>query len=745
MTNNKNPNYSLWVGNIPFDITENELYEILSKVGVVKNVRIKYDVDKNISKGFAFCEYKDVETCLLAFKYINGYEIKGRKLKVFWANEEYKDKYGNPTSHNNNNNDNDNLKGNNLCDNNIKNIISNNNNNNNNNNVTLFNTNNLFMNNSKNLIKNKHDKKKVRFIFNEDDTKQEKDLTNIHNENILNNKTDKSNMILSDINNDNFIKVNISNIVHTLTTSQIIYILSYFKKLALNNGQELKYYLQKNKNITYALLHSLFILNIINDHNDMDSLDVYANYDSILNKKERIMQMHLSNISLDYKKNDINKRERTLKGKNNNNNNNMMAQVGSNKYFMGHMKEAQSTGVYKMDNINNMNNMNNMNNIENIENIENMNNLDITNQMNNNNNNTDHNNNNNNIVVNKSFKSKKKEQNNFLKSKCATSSTLYNNKKKFIHNSDSMNRSNYYDKGMNNINNRKGSSFISTNNSNLSLYNNMRKKKKKKRDYKNAEGSNKNNDNHNFSQRDDYSIYKKKKLYNDKDSIGDIINDDIYNMNNMSNINNMNNMSNIPSKGLYQNVFHANTTTNNDNRKNEQFLDENNYDENNYCNIKNNVTYDHKINDIADYMYTQDKKNNIHNMNNLYPLEKNKTNGNIIKDMKKKANKTVNTNMSKDTSNNNINNNNNNNNNNAHMNPTLYKNNQNNEHVVLDDIYSNIDLPDEELVNEVIKNTDILNNILKSKIENMKLWNNEQRIQVLSIQKALQLKGYTLK
>ncbi|SOS78565.1 mRNA processing protein, putative [Plasmodium sp. gorilla clade G1] len=760
---NKNNNYSLWIGNIPFDITENELYEILCKVGVVRNVRIKYDVDKNMSKGFAFCEYKDVETCLLAFKYINGYEIKGRKLKVFWANEEYKDKYGHPTSYNNNNN-NDNLKSNNLCDNHINNKFLNNNNN-----ISLYNPNsftnnsfinnsfinNSFINNSKTLIKNKYDKKKVPILYNEDDMKEEKNSTNIHNSHILNNNIDKSNIMINNTNNDNYIKVNISNIVHTLTTSQIIYILSYFKKLAVHNGKELMCYLRKNKNITYALLHSLFILNIINDYNHMNSLEVYTNYDSLLNKKERILQMNLSNISLDYKKKDINKRDVVFKSKNNNM---TMAEAGSNKFFFNNMKkEAQSTGVYKMNKLDNVNNATHINDHHII--------------------------NNNNIVMNKPFVSKKKEQDNFSKSKCGTS-TLYNNKKRFIQNAESMNRTNYYDKGMHNINNKNGSSFLINNNSNLSLYNNMRKKKKKKRDYKNADGNNKTNANHNFSHRDDYGVYKKKKLYNDNDPLADTINDDMYNMNNINSVNNINSMNNVTTKGLYQNVFHGNTTPNNDNRKNEQFIDENNYEEDKYMNngsVLTNGTYDNKMNDIPDYMRTLDKKNNIHNMNtniyynnlekraagglyntkpgvetlpsdsmndeftqnnnnnnnNLYVHEKNKTNGNLIKDMKKKTNKTANTNISKDS--------NNNNNNNVHTNCVLYKNNQNNEHVVLDDIYKNIDLPDEELVNEVIKNTDILNNILKSKIENMKLWNNEQRIQVLSIQKALQLKGYTLK
>ncbi|GAB65903.1 mRNA processing protein [Plasmodium cynomolgi strain B] len=67
-----------------------------------------------------------------------------------------------------------------------------------------------------------------------------------------------------------------------------------------------------------------------------------------------------------------------------------------------------------------------------------------------------------------------------------------------------------------------------------------------------------------------------------------------------------------------------------------------------------------------------------------------------------------------------------------------------NEGVLSDPTYANVELPDDELVNEVVKNRDILNNILKSRVEDMKSWSTEQRVQVLSIQKALQLKGYAL-
>ncbi|PHJ20998.1 mrna processing [Cystoisospora suis] len=82
----------MWLGNIPFDATEDELRSLLSQVGRVLQVRVKYD-DKGQSKGFAFCEFPDHETCHLAYQTLNNAEFRGRKLKIDYATDELRERY----------------------------------------------------------------------------------------------------------------------------------------------------------------------------------------------------------------------------------------------------------------------------------------------------------------------------------------------------------------------------------------------------------------------------------------------------------------------------------------------------------------------------------------------------------------------------------------------------------------------------------------------------------------------------
>ncbi|EPR59308.1 RNA recognition motif-containing protein [Toxoplasma gondii GT1] len=85
--------YQMWLGNIPFDATEEDLKTLLSRVGRVLQVRIKYD-EGGQSKGFAFCEFPDPETCYLAYVTLNNADLGGRKLKIDFATDELRQRYG---------------------------------------------------------------------------------------------------------------------------------------------------------------------------------------------------------------------------------------------------------------------------------------------------------------------------------------------------------------------------------------------------------------------------------------------------------------------------------------------------------------------------------------------------------------------------------------------------------------------------------------------------------------------------
>uniref|UniRef100_T1JH34 RRM domain-containing protein n=1 Tax=Strigamia maritima TaxID=126957 RepID=T1JH34_STRMM len=73
---------SVFVGNIPYEATEEQLKDIFSEVGPVISFRLVYDRETGKPKGYGFCEYKDQDTALSAMRNLNGYELNGRALRV---------------------------------------------------------------------------------------------------------------------------------------------------------------------------------------------------------------------------------------------------------------------------------------------------------------------------------------------------------------------------------------------------------------------------------------------------------------------------------------------------------------------------------------------------------------------------------------------------------------------------------------------------------------------------------------
>eukprot|EP00009_Paramoeba_aestuarina_P017433 CAMPEP_0201527162 /NCGR_PEP_ID=MMETSP0161_2-20130828/34236_1 /ASSEMBLY_ACC=CAM_ASM_000251 /TAXON_ID=180227 /ORGANISM="Neoparamoeba aestuarina, Strain SoJaBio B1-5/56/2" /LENGTH=98 /DNA_ID=CAMNT_0047927857 /DNA_START=66 /DNA_END=359 /DNA_ORIENTATION=+ len=77
---NRNKERKVFVGNIPYDATEEQLIEVFREAGPVSNFRLISENGR--PKGFGFCEYKDPETAMSARRNLNGYEMNGRALRV---------------------------------------------------------------------------------------------------------------------------------------------------------------------------------------------------------------------------------------------------------------------------------------------------------------------------------------------------------------------------------------------------------------------------------------------------------------------------------------------------------------------------------------------------------------------------------------------------------------------------------------------------------------------------------------
>ena len=73
---------NIYVGNLAYSVTEDELNELFSEYGTVSSVNLISDKFSGQSKGFAFVEMADNSAADTAIKELNGKSIKGRALKV---------------------------------------------------------------------------------------------------------------------------------------------------------------------------------------------------------------------------------------------------------------------------------------------------------------------------------------------------------------------------------------------------------------------------------------------------------------------------------------------------------------------------------------------------------------------------------------------------------------------------------------------------------------------------------------
>ena len=72
----------LYVGNLPFNTTENELQELFSQAGAVQEVTLMQDKFTGKSRGFAFVTMGSEQDAQNAISKFNGQTIEGRPLTV---------------------------------------------------------------------------------------------------------------------------------------------------------------------------------------------------------------------------------------------------------------------------------------------------------------------------------------------------------------------------------------------------------------------------------------------------------------------------------------------------------------------------------------------------------------------------------------------------------------------------------------------------------------------------------------
>ena len=75
-------NNRLYVGNLSFDTTENDLQDLFAACGPVTEVNVVMDRSTNRPRGFGFVTMSTDEAAAAAIEQINGKNVQGRDLTV---------------------------------------------------------------------------------------------------------------------------------------------------------------------------------------------------------------------------------------------------------------------------------------------------------------------------------------------------------------------------------------------------------------------------------------------------------------------------------------------------------------------------------------------------------------------------------------------------------------------------------------------------------------------------------------
>lgn len=77
----------LYVGNLPFNTTEEQLRDMFEQHGRTQSVNVIVDRETGRSRGFAFVEFETSEAAQAAREALDGKDLEGRPLRVNEAHE----------------------------------------------------------------------------------------------------------------------------------------------------------------------------------------------------------------------------------------------------------------------------------------------------------------------------------------------------------------------------------------------------------------------------------------------------------------------------------------------------------------------------------------------------------------------------------------------------------------------------------------------------------------------------------
>ncbi|KAF2466363.1 splicing factor, CC1-like protein [Lindgomyces ingoldianus] len=83
------PFHRLYVGNIHFSVTEEDLRTIFQPFGELEQVTLQTDEQTTRSKGYGFVQFRDPEAAKAALEQMNGFELAGRPIRVGLGSDKF--------------------------------------------------------------------------------------------------------------------------------------------------------------------------------------------------------------------------------------------------------------------------------------------------------------------------------------------------------------------------------------------------------------------------------------------------------------------------------------------------------------------------------------------------------------------------------------------------------------------------------------------------------------------------------
>ena len=83
---------NIYVGQLPYNVDENELKELFSEFGEIASINLVMDRYSGRSKGFGFIDMPNNSEADQAIKALNKTMLKGREIKVNQVQQQKRDK-----------------------------------------------------------------------------------------------------------------------------------------------------------------------------------------------------------------------------------------------------------------------------------------------------------------------------------------------------------------------------------------------------------------------------------------------------------------------------------------------------------------------------------------------------------------------------------------------------------------------------------------------------------------------------